>query len=48
MNYGKLIANISMIFGLSTAFGYLYVGDWRKGLYFLLGAAITSVVVYLL
>lgn len=48
MNWGKVIANISLVFGIGTSLGYLAYGDWKRALYFLLGAAITAVVVYLL
>lgn len=48
MNWGKAIANASILLGAGASVGYIFAGDWRKSLYFLLGSAITATVVYLL
>jgi hypothetical protein len=48
MNWGKLAAMGGLGWGLATSLGYLVYGDWRKALYFFLGAAITAVVIWLL
>ena len=48
MNWGDRIALVGILFGIATSIGYVCVGDWRRGLYFILGAAITAVATWLL
>jgi hypothetical protein len=48
MNWGKIIANGGLLWGLGSSIGYLAYGDWKKALYFFLGAAITATVVWLM
>jgi hypothetical protein len=48
MNWGDRIALASILFGVATSIGYVSVGDWRRGLYFILGSAITGVATWLL
>jgi hypothetical protein len=48
MNWGLIIANIGIVLGVLTTAGYLAAGNWRKALYFFLGAAISAVVTWLL
>jgi len=46
MNWGKIIAWGGIFWGLGAAIGYICVGDYRRALYFFLGAAITAVVIW--
>lgn len=48
MNWGDRIALVGILFGVATAVGYFFAGDWRRGLYFILGAAITTVATWLI
>lgn len=48
MNWGDRIALAGIIFALATSGGYFYSGDWRRGLYYILGAAITAVATWLI
>jgi len=48
MNWGDRIALTGMLFGLATSIGYFSAGDWGRGLYFILGSAITGVATWLL
>jgi len=42
MNWGDRIALAGICFGIATAIGYACSGDWRRGGYYILGAAITA------
>ena len=46
MNWGERISILSVTLGLGTSVGYLVAHDWRRAIYFFLGAAITAIVVW--
>lgn len=46
INWGDVAAWSGVAFGLATSIGYLVAHDYRKALYFFLGAAITTTVVW--
>ena len=48
MNWGDRIVIVSTLLSLGASIGYLCAGDWRRSLYFILGAAITAVATWLL
>ena len=48
MNWGDRIAFLSVLLGAGASIGFLFSGDWRRSLYFALGAAITYVATFLL
>jgi hypothetical protein len=46
VNWGTVAAYGGIGFGLATSLGYLLAKDYRRAIYFFLGAAITLCVVY--
>ncbi len=48
MNWGDRIALINVFLGVGASVGFLCASDWRRALYFILGAAITGVATWLL
>ena len=48
MNWGDRIALLNVLLSLGASLGFLLASDWRRSLYFFLGAAITSVATWLL
>lgn len=48
MNWGDRIAFLNVLLSLGAALGFFCAADWRRGLYFSLGAAITGVATWLI
>lgn len=48
MNWGKAFAITLIILQTGACLTYFWEGDWRHGLYWLFGTAITAVVTFLL
>ena len=46
MNYGKILTGLLIGLQICAFVGYTFNGDYRKGLYMLLGAMITMVAVW--
>lgn len=46
MNWGNVISWTSVALSSGASLGYFVYGDIRRGLYFILGAAITMVVIW--
>lgn len=44
MNPGKFLAFVSMGLAVGASIGYLYVGDYRKAIYWAAAAIITATV----
>ena len=48
MNWGDRIAILNVLLSVGASVGFLCAHDWRRSLYFTLGAAITAVATWLL
>lgn len=46
MNYGTIGAWLGIALGVISAIGYAFAHDWRRSIYFLLGAAISTTVAW--
>jgi hypothetical protein len=46
INWGELAAWGGIVFGLVTSVGYLIAHDYRRALYFFLGAAIGATITW--
>lgn len=47
MNIGVILATGNIILNVGAAVGYTYAKDWKKALYWLAAACITTVVTYM-
>ena len=48
MNWGDRIAIANVLLSVGASLGFLCAHDWRRSLYFILGAAITAVATWVL
>ena len=48
MNWGDRIALLNVLLAVGASIGFFCASDWRRGLYFFLGAAITAVATWVL
>jgi hypothetical protein len=48
MNWGDRIALLNVLLSLGASVGFLFANDWRRSLYFVLGAAITGVATWVI
>lgn len=46
MNVGRLLAAVQIMLCVAASIGYLFASDYRRALYFFLGAAITATVTF--
>ena len=48
MNWGDRIALLNVLLAVGASIGFLCASDWRRSLYFILGAAITAVATWVI
>lgn len=46
LNWGKALAIAMIILSVGASIGYFIAGDWKRGLYWLFAAGITSTVTF--